>query len=480
MIQLPSSARPRSVQTCFGSCAARFLGCILLLQNLDSSAATTNWLLYAPAPPDNPLKGFVTYPRPRSEFPHSLVWNYLSLRSLMSGPTNFTWEPLEAELNSAASQGRQFIPRFHMDFPGKPIAIPQFLMDAGVLVRTWTNTNTQPWPAQVAYTVDYEDSRVRAALSSFIHALGRKFDGDPRLAYVPMGLIGTWGEWHNSPRDEWFASKETQRIVMDAYEAAFKTTPVLARYPAGDKDSVYVGNTTRRFGYHDDSFAWATMETGRRQDAWFFCSRLAGAGATGKWREYPIGGEVRPEVWNCLWDLPSCAPAGQEFLRCATNTHVSWLANQGVFGKKLEGGQLERALVGARILGYEFHIPKVVFGGAIQGFPLSMAVTVTNCGLAPFYYAWPVELGAVDAQGKLAQTWSTSFRLTGILPGAPSTLWQCELPALTLVEGRYHLVLRVVHPLANGIPLRFANTTQGQHLTGWLSLGSLDVGPHQR
>lgn len=442
---------------------------------VSATAATTNFLAFAPAPPDNPLKGFVAYPGPRSDFPHSLVWNYISLRSLMTGPTNFQWEVLERELAAASRQGRQFIPRFHLDFPGTPIAIPQFLIDAGVKVRTWTNTNTQPWPPTVSYTPDYQDARLRSALTNFIHALSARYDGDPRLAFLPMGLLGTWGEWHNSPRDEWFASKTVQREVMDAYQLAFKTTRILARYPAGPSDFTYASNHQRPLGYHDDSFAWATMETGRPGDEWFFRSRLLHAGAAEKWRDHPIGGEVRPEVWACLWDTPTCAPAGQEFVRCATNIHASWLANDGVFSRNLTGDRLQQALAGARLLGYEFQVTRAIIGDAFVGVPFRVELTLTNSGIAPFYYPWPLELAALHTNGAPAETWAMAQRLTGLLPAAPAVTWTHEVPKLNLAAGRYRLAMRVVHPLTNGLSLRFANASQDQHRRGWLTLGELTV-----
>lgn len=39
------------------------------------------------------------------------------------------------------------------------------------------------------------------------------------------------------------------------------------------------------------------------------------------------------------------------------------------------------------------------------------------------------------------------------------------------LHGAYRLFLRVRNPLPNGVPLRFANQTQDQHLSGWLTLG---------
>ncbi|HWH68886.1 MAG TPA: hypothetical protein VNT26_05845, partial [Candidatus Sulfotelmatobacter sp.] len=76
-------------------------------------------LTYAPAPPDNPLKGFVPYLRADATFPHSLEWDYTKLSEVMTGPTNFNWAPFEAKLNAAASRGHQFIARFYLEWPGK-------------------------------------------------------------------------------------------------------------------------------------------------------------------------------------------------------------------------------------------------------------------------------------------------------------------------------------------------------------------------
>jgi hypothetical protein len=57
-----------------------------------AAAAATNVysLAYTQAPPANPLKGFMPYSGSYNTFPHSMEWNYLSLRSLMTGLANFT------------------------------------------------------------------------------------------------------------------------------------------------------------------------------------------------------------------------------------------------------------------------------------------------------------------------------------------------------------------------------------------------------
>lgn len=428
-------------------------------------------LVYAPAPPANPLKGFVPYLRADATFPHSLEWDYTKLSEVMTGPNDFNWAPFEAKLSAAASRGHQFFARFYLEWPGKTTGVPQHLLAAGLKLRAWTNTNTQPFPPAVDHTPDYEDPRLRAALTNFIQALGRRYDGDPRLGFVGLGLLGTWGEWHNWPHDEWFASKTVQREVMEAYEAAFKKTKLVARYPAGPKDSRYADNSTRPIGYHDDSFAWGTVHTGQRSPSWYFETRLRAAEALEKWRTQAIGGEVRPEVWRCLFDEPSCAPKGQEFERCVTVTHASWLCNEGVFRGKIQGAARVRALEAARRLGYELHVASADLPPASRAGVLTIGLTVTNTGVAPFYYDWPVELAGLDAANHLTAMGKPEWRLSTIVPGEAAAVWRFQVEVKSLAPGAYHLLLRVVNPLPNGTRLRFANQSQDRHVSGWLTLG---------
>lgn len=427
-------------------------------------------LVYAPAPPNNPLKGFVPYAGQGREFPHSLEFSYLPLRALMTGSTNFNWQPLEQLLNDIASRQCQAVFRVYLEYPGKPVSIPQYLIDDGLLIRRWTNTNTAPFPAKVDHTPDYEDPRLRTALTNFIHALGRRYDGDPRIGFITAGLLGTWGEWHCHPHTEWFASKQVQTEVMDAYEAAFRATPVLLRYPAGPNEWAHAPNHTRRLGYHDDSFAWATIDTGRKQDDWYFLPAMkrGGPSALNKWQTQPIGGELRPELWPCIWKDNGCGQ-GQDYFECVRQTHATWLMDTST-SSKLSAIEKDRAIQAARALGYELHVSSVELEKMRNSADIAVTLTVTNRGVAPFYQNWPVELGAVDPQGRLTHTWATDWKLTGLLPGNPSRIWSKVLPMDTLPAGTYSLVLRVINPLVGGKSLRFANASQDQDLPGWLTL----------
>lgn len=107
-------------------------------------------LTYAPAPPDNPLKGFVPYLRADTTFPHSLEWDYTKLSDVMTGPTNFHRAPFEAKLNAAASRGHQFVARFHYDWPIELAALNAQDKIAASWTTDWRLTGVLPGePARV-------------------------------------------------------------------------------------------------------------------------------------------------------------------------------------------------------------------------------------------------------------------------------------------------------------------------------------------
>lgn len=417
---------------------------------ISSAAAAESQLAYRPAPPDNPLKGFVPYVESdgRERFPHSLQFQYFALRDLMTDSDEFDWSPIEEKLETVRKRGCQLILRVYLEYPRKPVALPRFLIDEGVKMVSWEADGA------VSHTPDYEDARLQLALESFITAFGAKYDGDPRIGYITAGLLGSWGEWHTHPRSDLWASHEAQRIVLDAYEAAFRKTPVLLRYPASVGNRAQAPNAERPFGYHDDSFGWATLETERPEDQWFFASLLRAAGADQKWKTQPIGGEVRPELWERNFtDDPH--PNAQDFDECVRETHVTWLMDSGLSSKRfpLDEQRNRRAARAAQRMGYEFHISRWrKKGGRIE-------IEVENRGVAPFYHDWPVEFAAGD------EVWAR-FDLRGILPGE-SRRWTTE------VSGKGPYRLRVPNPMEGGKPLRFANLEQGED---WLTLPDSEVG----
>jgi len=452
------------------------LALLALIVSTPAFAADRAPLEYAPAPVDNPLKGLVPYQADvRAFFPHSLEFNYLPYSALVKGYAEFDWAPLEKLLDDIAARGHQAVFRIFLEYPDKKGVIPDFLVKDRLKVHKWLYTETHPLPPAPIETPDYEDKNLRKSLKNFLAALGKKYDGDPRIGFITAGLLGTWGEWHTYPKDELFASKTVQREVMDAYEAALKVTPVLMRYPAGEKTFQKAPNAKRKFGYHDDSFAWATLDTGKKQDDWFYMPALKAAGpdAEAKWKTHPIGGEIRPEAWDKVFDDQPGNKSIQNFRKCVDETHASWLMDSGMFEKKQKPDRIKRAEEQVRRMGYEFHVPGVTTDGVNCG-KLSVTVKIENRGVAPFYYDWKPEYGLLR-DGKLVNTFPGSGKLVGLLPGDKPRVWDDTLDLSGVKMGTYKLAVRVPNPLKNGHLLKFANKTQDADAPGWLTLGSVEV-----
>jgi hypothetical protein len=381
-----------------------------------TGAAQPVRLEYASSPADNPLRGLVPYARPvPGRFPHSMEFRYLALSELVKGPGEYDFRALEDLLDDVASRGNQTVFRIMLEYPGRTNLIPRFLIDAGLTVHRYENTNTAPRPPRPVETPDYENPLLRRTLQEFIRELGKRYDGDPRIGYITAGLLGTWGEWHTHPRWDLWASKEVQREVLDAYQQSFQKTPILLRYPAGEDDPRYAPTYDRPFGYHDDSFAYATLHTGRRSDNWFFEARMIRAGARDAWKRFPIGGEIRPEVWGCCFDDPPCTPDGQSFAQCRDATRVTWLMDTGMFRQPASQDRMQRALDQVRRMGYEFHVKSAEV--QIQGDKLLLSLEVQNTGIAPFYHpGWALELAALDAAGQVLARWPTIGPCGGFCP----------------------------------------------------------------
>lgn len=266
--------------------------------------------------------------------------------------------------------------------------------------------------------------------------------------------------------------EEVQMEVMDAYEVAFRKTPVLLRYPAGNDDPDHAMNANRGFGYHDDSFAWATLDTGRAEDGWFYMAALnkAGFAARERWKTSPIGGEIRPELWPCLWTEEGCGK-GQDFQRCVSETHATWLMDSST-SRKLTLAEKERAMASARSLGYEFQV--VSARAETKDQVLEVAVTITNRGVAPLYAGWPVRVRIGGKEGEVGSA-VLDLDLKSLLPGSSKT----GIAKLDLTKppvGELAIQIGVPNLMQSGRPLRFANANSEPVSPGWLTLGHITLG----
>ncbi|WP_318528333.1 fibronectin type III domain-containing protein [Nonomuraea gerenzanensis] len=467
-------------------------------------------LAAAPAPLDNPLKGFARFYWPGSDqntgYPHSLTWSYFGLSEVMTDPADcskINWSILDSALNEIASYGNQAAVRFYMEYPDgsgthPANAIPR-CFDGHVPYRTNTRWGTT--------SPDYDNPYLLDALDDFIAAFGARYDGDPRIGFIHLGLIGLWGEWHTWPYDtdtsgdsypNHMPTDAHAAQLLRAYDAAFDETKLELRYP----DSAGGAATGLDLGYHDDSFcfregsplAGVTLPQSLGGAGWAQLQRALNVGAENKWITSSMGGEVRPEIQTSAFaSWPGGSGQVDNMKACIELEHTTWKINEQSQGYAADDPDVAAAV---RLMGYDLTVDNAYFKNTASG-ATNVGVRISNHGVAPFYYPWTVTLGLRDSAGTVVKTFDTPWDLRTVMPlkirafpdwgvgqdpayrdyGYPQ-YFQTGVNLSGVPNGGYQWVMRVRSPLetvsANAKKLRFANATQGAD--GWLTLGQVTVG----
>ncbi|WP_433605907.1 fibronectin type III domain-containing protein [Dactylosporangium sp. CA-139114] len=474
-----------------------------------SPGLTDHPLTAAPSPLDNPLKGFARFYFPgdnqNSGYPRSLAWSYFGLSEVMTSATDcstYNWSIVDNALNEIASYGNQAAIRFYMEYPGGTgshpgNAIPH-CFDGHVTYRNNTFWGT--------VSPDYDSAYLLTAVTNFINAFGARYDGDPRIGFINLGLVGLWGEWHTWPFDTDTADGYPNLMPTDAHAAqivaafdnAFNTTKLEIRYP----DSAGGAANARDIGYHDDSFCYkegsplkgVTLPQSLGGADYSQLQRALNMGVENKWVTDSMGGEVRPEIQSSAFtSWPGGSGQVDNMKACIELEHTTWKINQTSQSYSSTDPNVAAAV---RLMGYDLSATHAYYANSVSG-SATVGVTLTNNGVAPFYYPWTVSLGLKDASGAVVKTWDTPWDLRTVQPlkirafpdwnvgadpayrdfGYPQ-YFQSNVSLAGVANGSYQLVMRVKNPLEALSPaakkLRFANATQ--NADGWLGLGSIGVG----
>ncbi len=149
-----------------------------------------------PGPLANPLKGWCPYVNAGPiRLPYSMVYHYVSWRELEPTAGQYQFEEWERRAwNVPVGQGKHVVFRVYIDYPGRPSGLPDWLKDQ-VKQTAYKHERGGLSP-------DYGNPALVAGMERLIAALGKRYDTDPRVAFVELGLLGHWGEWHTYPRKD--------------------------------------------------------------------------------------------------------------------------------------------------------------------------------------------------------------------------------------------------------------------------------------
>ncbi len=320
----------------------------------------------------------------------------------------YDWSIIDGMLAETATYGNQAAIRIYLTYPGGTGTHPANAIPAcyngNVAMRPDTYWNvTHP---------DYDSAFLNTALRNFITAFGARYDGDPRLGFVHMGLVGLWGEWHTWPYDtdtadglpNYMPTDANGAALIAAYDSAFNKTKIELRYPGAAGGAA----NSRDIGYHDDSFCFregsplqgVTLPVSMGGASYGQLQRTLDAGVENKWITSSIGGELRPEIQSTAFQSwPNGSGAVDNLKACIELSHASWMINEGSGGYSSSDANVAAAV---RLMGYNLTADNAYYKNTASG-TTNVGVAISNTGVAPFYYPWQVTLGLQNSAGTVVK-----------------------------------------------------------------------------
>ncbi|BDZ64433.1 DUF4832 domain-containing protein [Agromyces mangrovi Wang et al. 2018] len=241
------------------------------------------------------------------------------------------------------------------------------------------------WPDDLA-DGDFRSAEFDARLERMVQRLAELWDDDPRVAYIQMGVFGTWGEQHGTAEPE---------HIEQYFSEYFQNKQVQVRYHHTGQ-----WENPDQFGHYNDTIGnrntadnWATKAIGG-EPAYDYAGAVIHGSLV---RETYLDEDLTHNTANTIRDTHATyltwvgdySYGSRWTADDATGGREAYLENKALIDSRAEVIQRE---LGYRYVMSEFSYPEQV----VPGDPFDVSFTVTNTGSAPMYYDWPVQVSLRD------------------------------------------------------------------------------------
>lgn len=358
----------------------------------------------------NPLTGYAPPASNEEECAGSQLV-YIELRWADWEPQDGVYdiESLETRYHIARwkEEGKNAVLRFVCDIPGKTEH-----MDIPAWLYTVT-ADGQYYDASFGkgYCPNYENEFFRQKHKAAIQALASYCNQDNFVAYVELGSLGHWGEWHTD---------------TGAGALLMPDRDICTEYVLDYSDSFYNARLLMRRNYQiavEGGLGLYNDMAGQTEatDEWLSWLRDGGSYETSGesltlvprenfWENTPVGGELTSEY------------SMEELLSKRMNDTLEdvELSHMTFIGPNCPSGEL-RDSSGAKTirqrLGYRIYISQLETKYSFADDRLNVYLTWSNTGLAPLYWDWPATMYVYNKDGKLEYWETIDMNLSELVPG---------------------------------------------------------------
>lgn len=159
-------------------------------------------------------------------------------------------------------------------------------------------------------------------------------------------------------------------------------------------------------------------------------------------------------------------------IKMLEQSHTSWLGPSAPIYDNVSSSDKENLNKMLTKMGYRFYIKKSEYPTtATVGKSLGGIITISNQGVAPFYYKWPFRLSLIDSKGKKSN-YKLNIDITKIYIGENKLKYSVNLDK-NLTPGTYKMNLSVLNPGTNKPAVQFANESASEAKT--YDIGTLKI-----
>ena len=363
---------------------------------------------------DNPLTGYA----PNAE----LVEECEDSRLVYIGIPWSLWEPSEGNYNIEGieelfhiqrwkEENKHAVLRFLCDIPGEAghMDIPAWLYEE---TRDGSFYETS---YGAGYSPDYSNAYFLERHGMALEALAEYFNEDDFLAYVELGSLGHWGEWHTNTDEGVPPLPDAQvcwEYVLD-YSDNFHNARLLMRRNYVMAEDGGMGLFNDMTGSQADTQEWLEwIQDGGSFDT--AGAALAYEPMPDFWKTAPSGGE-----FTSMYPMEEMlGDRLVETLEMIRDTHMTFI------GPKCPEGDLKDSTAAGAVreeLGYRYYISQLETQYSFTDGTIQVRMTWENSGLAPIYWDWPATMYVYDIDDELLYWESIAIDLTELLPGETIT-----------------------------------------------------------
>lgn len=415
----------------------------------------------------NPLMGWAPWATiEQSHQPHTLVYADLTWRDFepQEGFYDFATFEKKQQLARWRQEGKRVVFRFVLDIPGKEthLDIPDWLFEK-------INGDGDYYDNQYGkgFSPNYSNPVLIAYHKETIRALGERYGKDGFFAFIELGSLGHWGEWHTYPGIWPLPSESIRNLYVSHYMEAFPGTHLLMRRPFSIAQKLGLGLYNDMTADPVQTDIWLDWIENGGKDLPQEPSELSPM--PDDWQKVPIGGEQAPNLSN----EEVYGTNLEQTVRLLKRSHTTFIGPGGPYGVE-NGDPLQAGLDHVMsIIGYRIYLDRVQMPRRVTyGKSMNIDLTFSNDGIAPMYYNWPARLYLWDEKGNIIATYQPQIDFRMVLPNKFYTT-VFKMPVGDLKNGRYSIGIAILDPITGQPAVTFANENTRSDMIQ--SIGSFEV-----